>query len=66
MSNRVDFFQSEQTQLSLPAGTVSILLEGALCPQLELKEIVWGGTDISIDVSRVEIYNEQILRMNIL
>ncbi|MFC1676916.1 hypothetical protein ACFL3G_07635 [Planctomycetota bacterium] len=43
MSNRVDFFQSEQTQLSFPGGTVSILLEGVLCPQLELKEIVWDG-----------------------
>ncbi len=40
MSNRVDFFQSEQTQLSLPAATVSVLLEGSLCPWLELKEIV--------------------------
>jgi len=40
MSNRIDFFQSEQTELSLPGATVSILLDGALCPYLELIEIV--------------------------
>ena len=43
MSNRIDFFQSEQTQLSLPAGYVSILLEGTLCPKLEVIEIVRSG-----------------------
>jgi hypothetical protein len=40
MSNRIDFFQSEQTQVTLPAATVSILLDGVLCPYLELIEIV--------------------------
>jgi hypothetical protein len=40
MSNRIDFFQSTQTQLTLPASTVSILLDGALCPYLEVIEIV--------------------------
>jgi hypothetical protein len=40
MSNRIDFFQSDKTQLALPASTVSILLEGSLCPILELVEIV--------------------------
>jgi hypothetical protein len=40
MSNRVDFFQPTQTQLTLPATTASILLDGALCPYLELIEIV--------------------------
>jgi len=43
MSNRIDFFQSEQTQLSLPSATVSILLDGSLCPYLELVEIVRSG-----------------------
>ena len=43
MSNRIDFFQSEQTQLAVPAATASILLEGQLCPYLELIEIVRGG-----------------------
>jgi hypothetical protein len=42
MSNRIDFFQSDQTQLALPAATVSILLDGSLCPCLELIEIVRG------------------------
>jgi len=40
MSKRIDFFQSSQTQLALPAATVSILLEGTLCPVLEPIEIV--------------------------
>jgi len=26
----------------------------------QVKEIVWGGTDISIDVSRVELYNKSM------
>jgi len=40
MSNRIDFFQSDQTQLALPGATVSILVDGTLCPCLELIEIV--------------------------
>lgn len=40
MSNRIDFFQSDQTQLTLPSATVSILLDGVLCPALEVIEIV--------------------------
>jgi len=40
MSNRIDFFQSVQTRLSLPGATVSILVDGSLCPYLEPKEIV--------------------------
>jgi hypothetical protein len=43
MSNRIDFFQSDQTQLSLPAATASILVDGSLCPCLELVEIVRGS-----------------------
>jgi len=43
MSNRIDFFQSAQTQLALPAVTVSVLLDGMLCPALEPIEIVYGG-----------------------
>ena len=43
MSNRIDFFQSAQTQLALPAATVSILLGGSLCPLLEPIEIVRSG-----------------------
>ncbi len=43
MSNRIDFFQSAQTQLALPAATVSISIDGSLCPILELLEIVRGG-----------------------
>ncbi len=40
MSNRIDFFQSTQTRLALPGATVSILIDGALCPFLEPVEIV--------------------------
>ncbi|MBW8000644.1 MAG: hypothetical protein FVQ80_01305 [Planctomycetes bacterium] len=42
MSNRVDFFQSDQKQLVIPAAGVSVFLEGSLCPYLELLEIVRG------------------------
>jgi hypothetical protein len=40
MSNRIDFFQSERSKLSLPAATVSIEIDGELCPMLEAVEIV--------------------------
>ncbi len=40
MSNRIDFFQSAQTRLAIPAATVSILLDGTLCPELEPIEII--------------------------
>jgi len=43
MSNRIDFFQSAQTQLSLPSAATSILLDGSVCPFLELVEIVRCG-----------------------
>lgn len=40
MSNRIDFFQSAQTQLTLSATAASISLDGELYPCLELIEIV--------------------------
>ncbi len=43
MSNRIDFFQSEESKLALPACEVSILVDGALCPWLELIEVVRCG-----------------------
>ena len=43
MSNRIDFFQSEHTQLALPAATVLVFLDGVLCPYLEPVEIVHSG-----------------------
>ena len=43
MSNTIDYFQSEQTQLSLPAAYVSVLLDGTLCPILEVIDIVRSG-----------------------
>ena len=43
MSNTIDFFQSEQKQLSLPAAYVSILVDGMLCPDLEVIEIIHSG-----------------------
>jgi hypothetical protein len=43
MSNRIDFFQSAETRLSLPAPTFSVLIDGALCPHVELKELVRAG-----------------------
>ncbi|MEJ2702427.1 MAG: hypothetical protein P8Z79_08290 [Sedimentisphaerales bacterium] len=43
MSNKIDFHQSEQTSLALPAASVSILLDGMPCPDLELIEIIRSG-----------------------
>jgi hypothetical protein len=43
MSNRIDFFQSGQTGLSLAGATVSIFVDGLLRPYLELVEIVRGS-----------------------
>ncbi len=43
MSNRIDFFQSEQTSLALPAASVCIFVDGILCPALEPLEIVRDG-----------------------
>ena len=40
MSNRIDFFQSAQTKLAIPGATVSVLLDGVLCPDMVVTEIV--------------------------
>jgi hypothetical protein len=42
MSNRIDFFQSEQTQLALSAAYVSIFVDGMLCHDLQPIEILRG------------------------
>ncbi len=43
MTNRIDFFQPLQNSLALPGFTVSVLLDGTLCPELEVVEIVRDG-----------------------
>jgi hypothetical protein len=43
MSNRIDFFQSAQTQSAIPAASLSIAIDGMLCPELEPVEIIRGG-----------------------
>ncbi|KPL24186.1 MAG: hypothetical protein AMJ75_04330 [Phycisphaerae bacterium SM1_79] len=43
MSNRIDFFQSTQTRLALPAASVSVLVDGTLSAALEPIEIVRSG-----------------------
>jgi len=43
MPNTIDYFQSEQMQLSLPAAYASVLIDGTLCPNLEVIEIVRSG-----------------------
>jgi hypothetical protein len=43
MSNRIDFFQSSQSQVVLAAASVSIVLDGMLCPELEPVEIIRSG-----------------------
>ena len=42
MSNRVDFFQSEEVSLAIPGTLVSVLVDGSLCPYLEVAEIMRG------------------------
>jgi hypothetical protein len=42
MSNRIDFFQRDENTLAMPAATVLVLLDGSLCPYLELIEIVYS------------------------
>ena len=43
MSNRIEFYQSEQTTLALPASRACVLLDGAANPGLEPLEIVRAG-----------------------
>ncbi len=43
MSNRTDFFQSAKTRLALPAASISILVDGTLCPVLGPIEIIRSG-----------------------
>ena len=43
MSNRVDFLQSAQTSLAIPAASVSILVDGMVSAALEPIEIVRSG-----------------------
>jgi hypothetical protein len=43
MSNRIDFFQTAYDKLSLPAATVSVFLDGSLCSELEVIEVVRSG-----------------------
>ncbi len=40
MLNRIDFFQAEETKLSLPAVSATVLLDGSPCPYLQVLEIV--------------------------
>lgn len=43
MSNAIDIFQLEQKQLTLAAASVSIMVDGVLCPNLEPIEIIRSG-----------------------
>ncbi len=43
MSNRVDFYQSEKSELSIAAGRAEVFYDGSLCSQLELVTIVRAG-----------------------
>ncbi len=40
MSNRVDYFQPEQTAMAIPAATFAVFVDGVLCPVLGTKEII--------------------------
>jgi hypothetical protein len=43
MSNTIELFQAEHKQLTLAAASVSVTVDGALCPELEPIEIVRSG-----------------------
>lgn len=43
MSNTIDLFQPEYKRLSLPAAVTMVFIDGALCEELELTEIVRSG-----------------------
>jgi hypothetical protein len=40
MLNRIDFFQSEYTNMALPAGRPVVFVDGRLCPFLEVGSVV--------------------------
>ena len=44
MTNRVDLYQPERKVTALPADGAYVFVEGRLCPELEVVEIVRGGT----------------------
>ncbi len=43
MSNRIDFYAPEQRDSAIPSMTISVLLDGMLCPFIEPIEIVRAG-----------------------
>lgn len=43
MPNTIDLFQSEQKRLTLAAASVSVMVDGMLCPDIEPIEIVRSG-----------------------
>jgi len=43
MDNRVDFYQSGVEGLALPAGRALVFVDGAVCPYLEVVEVVRAG-----------------------
>ena len=43
MSNRIDFFQTDRSDLTIPCSSISVFLEGELCPFLEVVKIFREG-----------------------
>ncbi len=43
MSNHIDLYQPEQTDLAIPAAGAVVFLNGILCPELEVIDIVRSG-----------------------
>lgn len=43
MSNRIDFYAPEQRDSAIPSMTISVLLDGTLCPFIEPIEIIRAG-----------------------
>ena len=43
MSNRVDFYQAQESSLALAASKVLVFVDGELCSELAVRELVRGG-----------------------
>ena len=42
MTNRVDLYQAERKELTIPSGSAFLFIEGRLCSELEVVEVAQG------------------------
>ena len=60
MTNRVDIYQPERKELTIPAGGAFVFIEGRLCSCLEVVEIVQGSSEFGSARMRWHTNGEQI------